>query len=74
MEKEILEILKEIRGDLDYTKETRLLTDEVFDSFDILSLLAAVSEKLHYEIAVEDITEENFNSYKAICKYLDGRG
>lgn len=74
MEKEILEILKEIRGDLDYTKETGLLTDEVFDSFDILSLLAAVSEKLHYEIDVEDITEENFNSYKAICKYLDGKG
>lgn len=74
MEKEILEILKEIRGDLDYTKETRLLTDEVFDSFDILSLLAAVSEKLHYEIDVEDITEENFNSYEAICKYLDGKG
>lgn len=71
MEQEILEILKDVRGDLDFTKETKLLTEEVLDSFDILSLLDAISERLQIEVEVEDITEENFNSYKAICRYLE---
>lgn len=73
MKKKILEILRKIRSDLDYTKETGLLTDEVFDSFDILLLLAEINEKLHIEIKVEDITEENFDSCEAICKYLEKR-
>lgn len=74
MREEILKILKEIRGDVDFSKETKLLSDEIFDSFDIIALLAAISEKLHIEIDVDDITEENFNSYESICEYLKHNG
>lgn len=71
MRKEILKILKEIRGDIDFLNETKLLTDELLDSFDIISLVAAIDEKLNIEIDIEDITEENFNSYELICNYLE---
>lgn len=74
MREEILIILKEIRGDIDFSKETKLLSDEIFDSFDIIALLASISEKLNIEIDVDDITEENFNSYESICKYLERNG
>lgn len=71
MRQEVLNILVDILGNLDFSKETGLLTDEIFDSYDIILFQAAVSEKLCIEIEIEDITEENFNSYEAICRYLE---
>ncbi len=70
MDKEILEILKKIRPDVDYEKERRLLSDEIFDSFDVICLIAELSEKYSIEIDMDDVTEDNFNSYVDISKMV----
>lgn len=67
-------ILKEIRPDIDFEKEEGLLTDEILDSFDIVCLLSTLDEKLGITIDIDDVTEENFDSYKKLCNYLVEKG
>ena len=35
---ELMEILNEARPDLDFTKETKLIDDNLLDSFDIITI------------------------------------
>ena len=63
---ELLELLKEIRSDVDFEKEENLVDDGVIDSFDIVSIISEIGERFDVEITVDDILPENFNSAKAI--------
>lgn len=71
MKDKLLGILEEIRPDVDFGKEEGLLTGEVLDSFDLVCLLSMLDEKLNIAIDIEDVTEENFDSYKKLCDYLE---
>lgn len=64
--KELLELLKDIRSDVDFENEERLIDDGIIDSFDIVSIIGEVSEKFDVEISVDDILPENFNSASAL--------
>lgn len=61
MNKELLEILRKIRPDIDYEKERHLLSEEILDSFDVISILAELSEAYDIEIDPEDVNEEYFD-------------
>ena len=67
MMEELLNILSEIRPDVDFEKADALIDGGILDSFDIISIVG--------EINVEYLLPENFNSAKAIyelvCKLLD---
>lgn len=65
MEK-IIEILKQVRPDVDYAKETALIDDKILDSFDIVGIIGDLTDAFDIEIRVEDMTPENFNSVSAI--------
>ena len=65
MEK-ILEILKEIRPDVDFKKEQLLIDDHILDSFDIISIVSEVNDTFGIEINVNDLLPENFNSAEAL--------
>lgn len=73
----VLEILQKIRPDVDYDVENHLLTDEVFDSFDVISILAEISDTFSAEIDPDDVTEEYFDDIDGIVrlieKTIDGR-
>ncbi len=73
MEERVLEILRGIRPDIDFLKEDGLLTNEVLDSFDILAMVSEFAEKLHIDLEIDEIVEENFDSAKKIARYLAGR-
>ena len=64
-------ILEEIRPDVDFEKEENLVDGNVLDSFDIITLVARISEDMGIEIDVDDILPENFNSLKAMEKLLE---
>lgn len=66
MREEIIKILKKIRPDIDYMNEKRLVTDEIWDSFDIMMILAALSEEYMIDFEPDDITEEGFNNVEGI--------
>ena len=74
MEK-LIKIMSEIRPDLDFQKETKLIDDDILDSFDIISIVSEVNDQFGIEINVNDLLPENFNSaaalYALICKMLN---
>jgi len=69
MEK-LIEILNNIKPDVDFTKEKNLIEDGILESFDIVSLVAAIDEEFDVEISVTDIIPENFESAEAIMNLI----
>ena len=68
-------ILSEIRPDVDFETETKLIDNGILDSFDIISIVGEVNTEFDVEINVEYLLPENFNSaeaiYELICKLQD---
>lgn len=61
MEK-LLEVLCEVRDDVDFVNETALVDDGVIDSIDLTQIIAALDEAFEVHITTGDIEPENFNS------------
>ena len=70
MEK-LLEILKSIRDDVDFENETKLIDDEILDSFDIVSIVGELCDAYDITITVDDMEPENFNSAQAILALVE---
>ncbi len=70
MEK-LLEILKSVRGDIDFENEDKLIDDEILDSFDIVSIVGELCDAYEITITVDDMEPENFNSAKAILALVE---
>lgn len=67
----LIDLLNNIRPDIDFEKEKRLLTDEILDSYDMISIVAAIMENFDIEIPVEFISEEHFDSVDTIQSMLE---
>ena len=59
---ELMEILENLRPDVDFENETALVTDEILQSFDIVSLVGEIDSVFDVEITPVDLIPENFNS------------
>ena len=70
MEK-ILEILTELRGDVDFANETALVDDGILDSFDVVAIVSELVAEFDVDITINDIVPENFNSVEAIKALVD---
>ena len=65
--KEIIrDMLQELHEGVDFDAEERLVDDKVLDSFDLVTLVAELSEEFDIEITAEDFVEKNFNSLDAL--------
>lgn len=62
MEQELMDILTDLRPDVDFETETALIDDHILESFDIVSLVAALNDAFDIEIGAKDLVPENFNS------------
>lgn len=69
MEK-LLEILSQIRSDIDFDKEKALVDDGVLDSFDIVSIVSELGMEYDIDISIDDMTAENFNSAEAMFEMI----
>ena len=67
---ELKQILEEIRPDLCFEAETKLIDDGILDSFDIISIVGELNMQYNIEINVEDLLPENFNSMTAIFELV----
>ncbi len=65
MEK-LMKILTELKEDVDFSKETALIDDEILESLDVMELISSLEENFGIEIGMEEIIPENFNSADAI--------
>ena len=65
MEKKI-EILNDIKPNVDYSNEKKLVDDEILDSFEVVAIIGELSEAFGIEITVDEMVPENFNSAEAM--------
>ena len=68
---ELMEILNELRPDVDFENETALITDGILDSFDIIALVSELDEAFDVEIKPNNLVPENFNSAKAMMTLIE---
>jgi len=69
MEK-LLAILEDVRPDLDFAAEDKLIDDEVLDSFDIISIVSEINDVFDANVNPADLLPENFNSAQAIWEMI----
>lgn len=67
---DLLDLLKEIRDDVDFENCTTLIDDNVLDSFDILQIISALNDEYDISIPAGDIVPKNFNSAKAMYEMV----
>ncbi len=70
MEK-LLEVLEEIRPDVDFANEKALIDDGVLDSFDIIQVVMTLNETFDIDINVEELEPENFNTVEAMMALIE---
>ena len=63
---QLLELLKDINEDVDFTTQTAIIDDEVIDSLDLTGLIADIEYTFDIEIGMNDIVPENFNTVDAM--------
>lgn len=67
---ELMEILEEIRPDVDFGTETSLVDDKILSSFDILSIIGEISDTYDITLTPAEIIPKNFNSAKAMWEMI----
>ena len=67
----LLEILKQINDSIEYEKESNLVDDGLFSSFDILQCVSAIEENYGVEVPISEIRNENFNSLENISNMIE---
>ncbi|MBQ7932236.1 MAG: acyl carrier protein [Clostridia bacterium] len=63
---ELMNILEELRPDVDFETETGLIANGILDSFDIVTLVTELNDAFDIEIKTHNLIPENFNSAKAM--------
>lgn len=73
MEEKIMEILKDVRPDVDFENEKALVDDEIIESFDVISIVTTLMDEFDIFIDADDIEPENFNSFEEICEFVKSK-
>ncbi|HIU18516.1 MAG TPA: acyl carrier protein [Candidatus Limiplasma stercoravium] len=66
----LLEILRDIKDDVDFERETALVDDGLIDSLDLTQIIAALDRAYGVRITAADIEPENFNSAEAMLAMI----
>jgi len=64
--KPLSEVLKEIRPEFDFTTSNDFISDGMLDSFDMVTLVAALDKNYGISIQGTDIVPENFQNLQTI--------
>ncbi len=75
MQEKVKAILKEIRPEIDFSKDDNINLEHIFDSFDLATIITDLEETFNIEIDGDDINRDNFVNLDAIInlvkKYMD---
>ena len=70
---DLLEVLRDVRPDVDFERETALIDDGILGSFDITALVNEIMDAFDIEISMADLEPENFNSAQAILEFIQSQ-
>ncbi len=62
----LLEILNDVRPDVDFKNETKLIDNGILDSLNIMEIIAEISDEFDIELSPADIVPANFNSAESL--------
>lgn len=62
----LLELLKEIKPEVEFEGNEHLIDNEELDSLSIVEVVSAIDDEFDVQIGVNDIVPENFNSVEAM--------
>lgn len=71
MRETVMEILTDIRPDVDFENETLLIKNNILESFDIVSIVGEFSDEFDINIRPKDLVPENFNSVDAMLAMIE---
>lgn len=71
MREKILEILQDLRPELDFTESNDFIGDGYLDSFDMIGLVSALDKEFGISILGEDIIPENFANLESIINVVN---
>lgn len=63
---QLLEILRDVRPDVDFENETALIDDGILDSFDVVSIISELDNEFDVQVRINELDPENFNSAESI--------
>ena len=69
--KELINILNEVKTDVDFNKEKALIDDEILSSFDIVTIVAKINDEFDIEIQVGNLVPDNFNSIEGMMALIE---
>ena len=72
--KTVLEVLKGIRPEVDFTTSEDFIADGMLDSFDVITLISELDRSYGISIAGTDILPENVRNLEAIKQLLHKYG
>lgn len=67
---ELLEILKNLHPDVDFTTNKELVDAGILDSFDIVTIVSDIADIFDVTISADEIIPENFNSAYALAELI----
>ena len=62
----MIELLEDVKGNVDYENCTTRAPHRVLDSFDILSIISSINDEFDVSVPAKDIVPDNFNSAQAM--------
>ncbi len=62
----LIEILEGLHPEVDFETCDNLIDGKIFDSFDIVTLVAEINEEFDVAVPAEELIPDNFNSAEAI--------
>ena len=63
---DLIELLQDVRDDIDFETCTDLIDGKVLSSFDIIQIISVLDDEYDISIPATEIIPENFNSAQAI--------
>ena len=70
---QLLDILRDLHPDIDFETAEGLIDGHILTSFDVVSIVAELSETYDVELGAVDIVPENFNSARALFALIQRR-
>ena len=67
----LIEILEEVKPDVDYATEKALIDDGIIESLELMQLISELENEYDIEIEMENLIPENFNSAEAIMALVE---